>query len=325
MAHMADERPILTLGHSPDPDDAFMWWPVTGKVARVVGGGEPGGLAGWVVSEGPRLDTGRFRFEAVPLDIEALNRRAAGVGTNGDELDVTALSARAYADVADRYVLTACGASFGEGYGPKVVCRAGSSLRCEGCLRSQRPRIAVPGARTTAFLVLSLVMGGPFACVEMSFDRIIGAVARGEADAGLIIHEGQLTFAEAGLRQVVDLGEWWGTETGLPLPLGVNAVRRDLDARFGAGSVVEAARILGASVRYAAEHREEGLGYARSFALRNEGGDAATPERVARFVEMYVNRWTLDMGKAGRRAIETLLEMGAERGLCPRVRSLEVV
>jgi 1,4-dihydroxy-6-naphthoate synthase len=286
-----------------------MWWPITGKAAGGAGGGSPA------------ISTGRFRFGAAPLDIEALNRRAAERG----DLDVTALSARAYADVADRYVLTACGASFGEGYGPKVVCGPEAALTGGESLRQARVRIAVPGARTTAFLVLSLLIGGPFEFVEMPFDRIIGAVVRGDVDAGLIIHEGQLTFVDAGLREVVDLGRWWMEETGLPLPLGVNAVRRDLDVRFGAGTVTEVARTLAASVRYALEHRDEGLEYARRFAMANLGGELATPERVERFVGMYVNGWTMDMGDGGRRAISALLSRGADHGLCPRVGRVESV
>ena len=302
---MADDRPLLTMGHSPDPDDAFMWWPITGKAL-----GTPAP---------PVIDTGRFRFRAVPLDIEALNRRAAEQG----DLDVTALSARAYADVADRYILTACGASFGDGYGPKVVTRPDSRVRRTEDLRSPGARIAVPGARTTAFLALSLLLEGPFEFVEMPFDRVLGAVAEKSVDAGLIIHEGQLTFADMGLVELADLGRWWKQATGLPLPLGVNAVRRDLDDRFGPGAAADVVRTLLASVTYAMDHREEGLEYARRFAMGNAGGETVTPERVARFVDMYVNQWTVDMGLAGRKAIETLLSRGAEHRLCPRLRSID--
>jgi 1,4-dihydroxy-6-naphthoate synthase len=296
---MADERPMLGLGHSPDPDDAFMWWPITGAA---LGAPAP-----------PAISTGRFRYCAVPLDIETLNRRAAEQG----DLDVTALSARAYADVADRYIITACGASFGDGYGPKVVARPASRVHRPEDLRGPGTRIAVPGARTTAFLALSLLLEGPFEFVEMPFDRILGAVAENMVDAGLIIHEGQLTFGDLGLVELVDLGRWWKRVTGLPLPLGVNAVRRDLDDRFGPGSVADAVRTLSASVDYALRHREEGLEYARRFAMGNIGGAAATPGRVHTFVDMYVNQWTLAMGDAGRRAIEMLLMRGAARRLCP--------
>ncbi len=303
---MPDDRPVLTLGHSPDPDDAFMWWPLTGR-------GEGG--------SGPTIDTGRFRFRGEPTDIEALNRRAAQAG----DLDVTALSVRAWADVAGRYILTSCGASFGDGYGPKVVCRRDSTLRCDGCLRNQKPKIAVPGSRTSAFLTLRLLLGAPFDFVEMPFDRIIGAVADKTVGAGLIIHEGQLTFADAGLRQVVDLGEWWKERTGLPLPLGVNAVRRDLDDRFGAGSVADVAATLRLSVRHAMDHRREGLDYAMGFAMANTGGGPpVTRERVDAFVSMYVNQRTLDMGDEGREAIRRLLTEGAQAGQCPAVAAIDM-
>lgn len=304
--------PTFALAHSPDPDDAFMWWPLTGMVRP---SGEP--------LEGPRgraaIDTGGLAFRAVPADIETLNRRAAGPG----DLDITALSARAYADAAARYIITSCGASFGDGYGPKVVARRDSALRCDGCLRAQRPTIAVPGKRTTAYLVLSLVLGADAApaaeaegrIVEMPFDRVIGAVAEGQAEAGLVIHEGQMTFTDAGLRQVVDLGAWWKDRTGLPLPLGLNAVRRDVDARFGAGTLARVAALLSESVRFALAHRDESMDYAMTFALANAGG-GVTRERVERFVDLYVNRWTVDMGDQGREAVRRLLAEGAAAGLC---------
>lgn len=310
---MLDDRSVLTLAHSPDPDDAFMWWPITGKVTP--------GEADRVASP-PAIETGRFRFRAVPRDINALNRHAA---EGADPYDITALSARAYADVADRYALTACGASFGDGYGPKLVCREGAPLRCEGCVRAQRPLIAVPGARTTAFLVLSLMVGAPLRYVEMPFDAVIAAVGRGEADAGLVIHEGQLTFTDAGLRQVADLGEWWKTRMGLPLPLGVNAVRRDLEERFGAGTMREIAVTLSRSLRHALERREESIDYAMGFAMANAGSGVITRERVERFVDMYVNRWTVDMGDAGREAVRRLLNEGSRAGLCPEVGEVRAV
>lgn len=287
-----------------------MWWPLTGKIGSRVQGD---GLS--------RLAGPPFSFRAVPADIETLNRRAAGVG----DLDITALSARAYAEAASRYVVTSCGASFGDGYGPKVVAKRESKLRCDGCLRAQRPTIAVPGMRTTAYLVLSLMLGRDAAksaeaegrIVEMPFDRIIGEVAAGEVEAGLIIHEGQLTYADAGLRLIVDVGVWWKDQTGLPLPLGLNAVRRDLDARFGAGTLRRVAGLLSESVRYAMAHRAESIEYAMTFAMANAGGGAISRERVEKFVDMYVNRWTVDMGDQGREAIGRLLAEGAAAGLCP--------
>jgi 1,4-dihydroxy-6-naphthoate synthase len=298
-----------------------MWWPATGKVAA---------RPPHETLMAAALATGRFRYRAVPRDIESLNRIAAGAmapipSHAAEPLDITALSARAYADAAERYIITSCGASFGDGYGPKVVCRAGEAIDGVEQLRRRLARIAVPGARTTAFLVLSLLMGRPFEFVEMPFDRIIGAVSDGGVIAGLIIHEGQLTFADAGLREVADVGAWWKATTGLPLPLGVNAVRRDLDERFGAGSLAEIGATLRESVRYAMDHREESLEYAMGFAMANRGGEAISRARVERFVDMYVNRWTLDMGDAGREAIRRLLDEGADAGLCPRVGEVAVL
>jgi 1,4-dihydroxy-6-naphthoate synthase len=331
-------KTVLTLAHSPDPDDAFMWWPLTGKV-------RPDGTAMEGAGAGAVLDTGRFEFRAIPADIEALNRRAAGAG----DLDITAMSVRAYADVHERYAITRCGASFGEGYGPKVVARADQSgtavnVNCEECLRNPGVRIAIPGRRTTAFLMLGLVLGdwkagggrreageekgGRF--VEMPFDRIIGAVQRGEVEAGLVIHEGQLLFADAGLKLVLDVGAWWKGKTGLPLPLGVNAVRRDLDERFGAGTVAEVSGLLRRSVEYALAHRAEALEYTMPFALANarKAGEAEvgpTLERIDRYVSMYVTERTVDMGEAGRGAIERVLAAGAAAGLCPGGGGVELV
>jgi 1,4-dihydroxy-6-naphthoate synthase len=308
---MPDDRTVLTLAHSPDPDDAFMWWPITGKMNPRTG----------EALTRPAIDTGRFRFRSVPADIEMLNRRAAREA----DLDVTALSARAYADVTDRYVLTSCGGSFGDGYGPKVVCRRDSTLRCDGCLRGQNPLIAIPGERTTAFLVLSLLVGGSCRFIEMPFEKIVGAVARGDAQAGLIIHEAQLTFGDAGLRQIVDLGAWWKERTGLPLPLGVNAVRRNLDHRFGPGSAQEIATTLHGSVTYAMARRAESIDHALEFAMLNDGVGGIDRARVERFVDMYVNSRTLDMGDAGREAIDRLLTEGARAGLCPAIDAVEVI
>ncbi len=304
----------LTLAHSPDPDDAFMWWPLTGKISPE---GVP--LAGNAGQ--PAIDTGRFRFRAFPADIEALNRRAVGRG----DLDITALSVRCYADVKDRYAITRCGASFGDGFGPKVVCRAERDIRCEGCLRRPGLRIAIPGRRTTAFLLLGMILGDPTAreaarFVEMPFEQIIGAVSRGEVDAGLVIHEGQLTFADAGLRLVIDVGAWWKDESGLKLPLGINAVRRDLDSRFGPGTLREVGDLLRRSVSYAAERRRESVEYTMDFARANVargGGLAPTFERIDAYCRMYVSEESLDMGDAGRASITRLLGQGASLGLCP--------
>jgi len=312
----------LTLAHSPDPDDAFMWWPITGKIAP---DGTP--LAGEVGR--PAIDTGRFRFKALPADIEVLNRRAA----ERADLDVTALSVRSYADVWDRYAITRCGASFGDGFGPKVVCRAASEIRNEASLREPGLRIAIPGRRTTAFLLLGMILGDPTSrdsarFVEMPFEQIIGAVSRGEVDAGLVIHEGQLTFADAGLRLVIDVGAWWKEQTGLKLPLGINAVRRDLDARYGVGTLREVGELLMKSVSYASERRRESVEYTMEFARANivrGGGLPPTFERVDAYCRMYVSEESLDMGERGRGAIARLLREGARLGLCPEPGDIDLV
>lgn len=329
----------LTLAHSPDPDDAFMWWPITGKInpdATPVAG--PEGRAA--------IDTGRWRFCAVPADIEVLNRRAASPAEQ-PQYDITALSVRCWADVRDRYAITTCGASFGDGFGPKVVARAPTPtpganvpvIRCEGCLRPANVSMAIPGRRTTAFMMLSMILGresvlaAPDRFVEMPFDQIIGAVARGEYQgrpihAGLVIHEGQLTFGDAGLRLVIDVGEWWKDETGLLLPLGVNAVRRDLDTRFGAGAMREVCDLLRASVAYSMDRREESTRYTLPFAMANVsrgGGQTPTLERLDRYCRMYVSDETRDMGERGRQAIERLLSEGAKAGACPEVGRVELV
>lgn len=300
----------ITLAHSPDADDAFMWWPLTGKVdarARDDRGVAPALTA-------PVLDTGRFRFLAVPADIEALNRRAVAQA----DLDITAMSMHTYPHAKGAYALTACGGSMGDGYGPKVVCRR-ADLPADPDAAGERLRtgdwsIAIPGARTTAFLTLSLMLGAGARVrpIEMPFDRIIPAVAAGEADAGLVIHDGQLTFADAGLALIADLGRWWKGHTGgLPLPLGANAVRRDLDSRYSPGAIPEVVTLLERSIAHALAHREESLAYALAFA------PDARPDQVDTFVEMYVNDLTIDAGERGQAAIQRLLTEGARAGLCP--------
>lgn len=268
----------LLLGHSPDPDDAFMFY----------------GLAA------NRVETGGWTFEHVLQDIQTLNERALR-----GELDVTAISIHAYPHVAGRYALTSCGASMGDGYGPLVVARSPLGV---SDLRGRR--IAVPGEMTTAFLVLQLLLGrGSFEHEVVSFDRILGHVEAGGADAGLIIHEGQLTYQNHRLSKVVDLGRWWCEQTGLPLPLGGNAIRRDL----GTSAMREVAAVLKASIAYGLEHRAEAVDYALRYA-RDMGRDLAD-----RFVGLYVNDWTLDYGAVGRRAIDELLRRGREAGIVPEV------
>lgn len=317
----------LTLAHSPDADDAFMWWPLTGKVNPR--DRDKRGVAEPLTK--PIIDTGRFRFLAVPADIEALNRRAVDAG----DLDITALSMHAYPHVKDRYILTACGSSMGDGYGPKLVCRRATlaDLGADGVLDRLRHAgltLAIPGRRTTAFLTLSLMLGAlpsspgsvPPAprIVEMPFDRVIPSITEGEADAGLVIHDAQLTFEGAGLVQVADLGAWWRADTGgLPLPLGANAVRRDLDDRFGAGTLKEVASLLEQSVRVSLERREESLEYVAAFA------PGTSPEQVDRYINMYVTALTMHAGERGLSAIRQLLERGARAGLCPDPGEVEML
>lgn len=313
----------LMLAHSPDPDDAFMWWPITGMISPE---GEP--VAG---ERGrPAIQTGRFAFAPLPVDIEVLNRRALAQG----DLDITALSVRTWADVRERYIITACGASFGDGFGPKLVCRADRGYRSAAELLDPGLRVAIPGRGTTAFLMLGLAWNAAAAgrgmprLVELPFDQIIGAVVRGEVEAGLVIHEGQLTFGDAGLRLILDVGGWWKERTGLKLPLGVNAVRRDLDERFGPGALAEVGETLRRSVAYAMDRWDESVRYTMAFARANVqrgGGEPPTLERVDRYCRMYVSGETRDMGEAGLAAIRRLLAEGAAAGLCPDVGEVRVV
>jgi len=251
----------LTLAHSADADDVFMWWPITGRV-------DPRDPS--LVLAPPVLDTGRFSFRSLPEDIQVLNSRAIERG----DLDITALSFAALVhavepDGTPRYRPTTCGSSFGRGWGPKLVARADRpdltlaylGAEREGGRRDACPTgnpkvtIAVPGRQTSAFLVLScLLPPDSFTVVERPFDRIIDAVASGETDLGLLIHESQLTFQHAGLRALADLGVWFNQTHGLPMPLGTNAVRADLDQRLGPGTLKEVTRLLHASIRYALAH-----------------------------------------------------------------------
>jgi 1,4-dihydroxy-6-naphthoate synthase len=280
-------RPLLRLGHSPDPDDAFMWWPLF----------EIDGTP-------PRLPSDRFRFEPVRDDIEALNARA----TTGD-LEITAVSCAQYPRVRETYALTACGASVGEGYGPRLVARRPLA---PADLHDPSLVVAVPGERTTAFAALSLLLGpGRFRHEAVAFDRIVDEIRSGRFEAGVVIHEGQLTFEDAGLHLVADLGAWWTGRTGLPLPLGANAVRRDLDDRHGPGTLAALAALLRRSIEYALEHRRESIDFALGFA---RGLDVALADR---FVDLYVNRWTLDFGPTGHRALQRFLDEAHAAGLGP--------
>ena len=281
-------RRRLHIGHSPDPDDAFMWYPL----ARPAG----------EQSAPPPVDTGPYEFVHVLEDIQSLNERAE----KGD-LEITAFSMHQYPFVAERYALTSCGSSMGDGYGPMVVAPAtGTSAKLTvDALRDLK--IAIPGERTTAFLALQLLLGkDSFAYEPVMFDQIIPRVAGGEFDAGLIIHEGQLTYAAAGLECVVDLGRWWTQTRGLPLPLGANAIRRDLGDEMPAICAV-----LLDSIRYALAHRAEAVGYALNYA-RDMGHELADE-----FIGMYVNDWTLDYGERGRQAVRQLLREAADAGITP--------
>jgi len=274
---------LITVGHSPDPDDAFMFYALAHD----------------------KLDTGNLRFRHELQDIETLNRRALR-----GELEVTAISIHAYAYLLDKYALLPSGCSMGDRYGPMVVAK--KPLRIDELHKST---IAVPGTMTTAFLALRLLLPKEFAYEVLPFDQIIGAVAAGRYDAGLIIHEGQLTFQNQGLHLIVDLGIWWQEKTGLPLPLGGNAVRRDL----GTETMREISRLLKESIHYALAHRSEALDYALKYARDMDKSLAD------RFVGMYVNDWTLDYGPRGREAVRRLLEEGHAAGVIPSPVAVEFV
>ncbi len=272
----------ITLGHSPDSDDAFMVYALThGK-----------------------LDTGELTFKHVIAGIESLNHRAVE-----GEMDVTALSVHAYGYVMDSYALLPSGGSFGEESGPIVVARKPMAI---GELADAR--IAVPGTMTSAYLLLKLLLMH-FRFEVVPFDKIMDAVKSGDVDAGLLIHEGQLTYEPMGLHKVVDLGEWWHADTGLPVPLGVNAVRKDL----GKPLMKKISGLLTESIQYALDHHEEAVRYAMQF---GRGMDAALTDR---FVGMYVNARTLDMGVKGRDAIARLLTRGYHAALLPQPVNLEFV
>lgn len=274
---------LITVGHSPDPDDAFMFYALAHD----------------------KLDTGDLAFRHELQDIETLNRRALR-----GELEVTAVSIHAYAFLQNKYALLPSGCSMGDRYGPMVV--AGKPLTI-GDLR--RARIAVPGTLTTAFLALRLLLPEGFEYEVLPFDQILDAVASGKYDAGLIIHEGQLTFQNQGLHLVVDLGVWRQEKTGLPLPLGGNVVRRDL----GLPVMRHISRLLQESIRYALDHRQDALGYALRYARDMDR------ELADRFVGMYVNDWTLDYGERGRLAVARLLEDAHGAGIIPKSIDLEFV
>ena len=272
----------ICIGHSPDPDDAFMFYALThGKI-----------------------DTGGLTFKHVIADIETLNHKAVE-----GELEVTALSVHAYGYTMDKYALLPCGGSFGDGVGPIVVARKKMEL---GELADDR--IAVPGTMTSAYLLLKLLLMN-FKFEVVPFDKIMDAVLNGDVDAGLLIHEGQITYEKLGLHKICDLGQWWHEDMGLPVPLGVNGVRKDLGKQL----MRHISELTRQSIEYALTHREEAVAYAMQY---GRGMDASTTDR---FVGMYVNQWTRDMGEKGRESITRLLTRGYHAALLPRPVHLEFV
>jgi len=292
-------RALVTLGHSPDPDDAFMFYAMAKE----------------------KIPTGQFRFKHIMQDIQTLNERARRC-----ELDVTAISFHAYPHVARDYALLPCGASMGDGYGPILISRQPMTLE-----DLSRSRIAIPGKLTSAFLALQLFLKGSKFKVQSSsakatadgrlkfvvfpFDRIFDAMRSGKVDVGLIIHEGQLTYARDGFHLILDLGIWWKKETGLPLPLGGNVIMKSL----GIKKSKAISRILSDSIRYGLDHLDEAMPYLKGYAR-----DLDDP-LTRRFVKMYVNDYTVDYGPTGREAITEFLRQGANAGLVPTISKLEFI
>ena len=282
----------FTLGHSPDPDDAFMFY---------------------AMAEG-KIDTHGYKFQHILQDIQTLNERA----TRG-ELHISAISIHAYAYVMDKYALLPCGASMGDGYGPMLISTSREGLpenatdeEIRAWLRGKR--IAVPGLMTSAYLALRLYLG-ECETVVVPFDEIFDHVRRGDSPVGLIIHEGQLTYARDGFLKIRDFGEWWKDSTGLPLPLGGNVIRKDIPPALRK----ELSDILEVSVRYGLEHRAAGVAHAMPLA---RDMDTTLADE---FIGMYVNDYTLDYGDSGRRAIELFLKRAADAGLIPKPVELEFV
>lgn len=273
----------LSVGHSPDPDDAFMFYALAHN----------------------KIPTGNLAFAHELQDIETLNRRCLK-----QELDISAVSLHAFAYLSDKYALLSSGCSMGDRYGPMVVAKKAYTIE-----ELKSLRIAVPGTLTTAFLSLSLLLGDKFQYEIVPFDQILNVVEQGKVDAGLIIHEGQLTFQNQGLKLVVDLGVWWFEKTGLPLPLGGNVVRKDL----GDGIISEASRLIRESIHYGLQHRKEALTYALQYGRDLDQGLAD------KFVGMYVNDWTVDYGEKGRKAVQMLLTEGYKAGVIPHPIQVEFV
>jgi len=272
----------LTLAHSPDSDDAFMFWAMAkGHVA-----------------------TDDIRFEHILSDIQSLNQAALE-----GKYDITAISLHTYPYIAQNYAILGCGASVGDGYGPVVISKDPMNL-------SDLPGtiVAIPGSLTTAALTLRLAIPG-VRTEEMGFDQIMGAVRDGNVAAGVIIHEGQVTYEEEGFHKVVDLGEWWGNETGLSLPLGANVIKRQM----GEELMARVAGIIQESIAYGLAHRGNAINYAQDFAGK------LVRDKVDTFVSMYVNDFTLDWGERGRQAVEELMHRGAEAGIIPVVDTIDFI
>ena len=286
---MSSTKQLIRVGHSPDPDDAFMFYALTKGT----------------------IQTGDYDFTHELVDIETLNQRAFS-----GELELTAVSIHAYAFLQDQYLLCNCGASMGDNYGPMVVAREAMTVE-----ELKSKRIAIPGKLTSANLSLRICLGQEFDHVIVPFDEIIPAVAAGEyqgepIDAGLLIHEGQLTYGEQNLKLVVDLGVWWYELTGgLPLPLGANAVRKNL----GTENIREVERLLKESIEHGLENRRAALDYAQQY------GRDLDDAKADKFVGMYVNDWTIDFGEKGREAVSLFLKMGHEAGVLPELVEPEFV
>jgi 5,8-dihydroxy-2-naphthoate synthase len=278
---MVSERAVFTLGHSPDPDDAFMFYAMAQN----------------------KIDLRGYRFEHRLEDIQTLNERALR-----GELHISAISIHAYAYITGRYTLLPCGASMGDGYGPLVITRTAresgvplSGVDLRNWLRERV--IAIPGRMTSAYLALKIYLGN-FKDIVVPFDQIFEAVKNGRADAGLIIHEGQLTYARSGFQKVIDLGEWWKNETGLPLPLGGNVLRKDIPPRVQHDLL----EIVRESIDFGLAHRDEAVRYSMPYARNMDA------ELAGKFISMYVNEFTRDYGETGRAAIRKFLGEARDKG-----------
>jgi 1,4-dihydroxy-6-naphthoate synthase len=280
---------VFTLGHSPDPDDAFMFYAMAEN----------------------KIDLRGYRFEHRLEDIQTLNERALR-----GELHLSAISIHAFAYVSDRYALLPCGASMGDGYGPMVVALNAPKLDSDDAVRSwlRGRKIAIPGKMTSAYLALRLYLGD-FEHVVVPFDQIFDTVKNGGAEAGLIIHEGQLTYARAGFSKVIDLGEWWKRETGLPLPLGGNVLRKDIPLDVQRDLLA----IMRASIDYGLEHRDAAVNHSMPYARDMDTNLAG------KFIGMYVNDFTRDYGESGREAIRLFLNRAADRGYIDKTPTIEFV